>query len=68
MTRCPHGLGPGCSECDAEGRPEATNHPERGNLDKMHKKPTSVQRELEEARRVLSRVIIPPAEDATNAD
>lgn len=41
-----------------------TNHPERGDLDKMSKKPASVQRELAEARRIISRVIIPPAEDA----
>jgi hypothetical protein len=40
----------------------STNHPERGDLDKMTKKPLSVQRELEAARRIISRVIIPPAE------
>jgi hypothetical protein len=44
-------------------------HPERGDLDKMVKKPASVQRELAEARRVLGRVMIPlAAGDVTIAD
>lgn len=47
-------------------RPETT-HPERGDLDKMTKKPQSVQRELEEARRIVNRVIIPPAEEPDHA-
>lgn len=43
-----------------------TLHPERGDLDKMIKKPASIQRELAEARRILSRVIVPPAKDNAN--
>ena len=43
-----------------------TIHPERGDLDKMTKKPASVRRELEEARRIVSRVIVPPAEEVTD--
>jgi hypothetical protein len=43
----------------AENR--TTDHPERGDLDKMTQKPQSVQRELEEARRLVSRVVIPPS-------
>jgi hypothetical protein len=42
-------------------KPQTTIHPDRGDLDKMTKKPASVQRELEEARRIVSQVIVPPA-------
>jgi hypothetical protein len=45
---------------------ETTEHPERGDLDKMHKKPASVLRELEEARRIVGRVIIPTAKNEKN--
>lgn len=39
---------------------KTTIHPERGNLDRMSKKPLSVQRELEEARRIVSRAVLAP--------
>lgn len=39
-----------------------------GDIDKMIKKPASVQRELAEARRILRNVKIPPVGDAENAD
>lgn len=45
---------------------QTSGHPERGDLDKMTKKPASVQRELAEARRILSRVIVPPEEDESS--
>ena len=41
--------------------PFHTIHAERGDLDRMTKKPATVQCELAEARRIVSRVIVPPA-------